>query len=177
MKRLLYCFFITFALFVFSGCGNDDDIIWDISPAQIVVRLVDRDGNNLLDPNVRGNWVNSSLSMAYDDVVYPAIWNINDLTGFSRAYLANFYGLVWPGMWGTNASSSYVLKFGEFQGEDNKIIDATFMVEPLNCVYEIRYVHKFVWKNKTPHFDDHIYLNGKEYEGNTVEIILPVKSD
>ena len=39
----------------------DDDMIWDISPVVASIQLVDEDGNNLLDPEVEGNWIGEPM--------------------------------------------------------------------------------------------------------------------
>lgn len=84
----------------------------------------------------------------------------------------NFHGIkaVWTGVWTDN---KYRLCFGEFSGESSQNLKLTFGITAINTVYEFEYSHRLVWKNKEPHFDDHITYKGKQIEGNTLTLILP----
>lgn len=181
MKHLLTQLLLLLSvLMIFSSCGSDgpeDGVIWDIRPVGITIKLVDADGRNLLDPNVEGNWVNCPMMVGYNEKSYPAQWELPEQDKATRAIFPMFYGLIWSGVFPWQDSKSNTLYFGEFSGESNEKVEVTFAIEDLNTVYEIVYDHKIEWKKHKPHFDDHIYLNGKRYDGSSVEIVLPPRED
>lgn len=156
------------------SCSSDDsdDIIWDIYPAGITIRLVDSDGRNLLDPNVEGNWVGSPMHIEYEGQSYSAIWERESIPRETRAYMPYFYGLIWDGVFYPD-ESHYCLYFGEFAGDKSYNMKTTFAIEELNTVFEIEYIRKFEWKKNKPHSTNYIYLNGQKSEGSSVEIVLP----
>lgn len=183
MKKVLFYLFLSLLLPGVTGCKNhndepddDDGVVWDIGAAEIFIKILDKDGNNLLDPNMKGNWVGAPMFMVYNNEQYPAKWKQEDLTRQTRYYMAHFEGLVWNGVWTYLPPQNLSLEFGEFQGEANLDIEADFLIEEINTIYKIKYVHTFRWENKKPHVENHIYLNGKEYDGNQVEIILPPRN-
>lgn len=178
MRKTIYGFLIISMLIILSACGeNDKDdelVVWDISPAEIIIKIIDEEGNDLLNPNVKGNWFGCAMNMGFDNELYPVKWGISELSGQSRVYLAHFKGMEWTYLCdGYNNPTHYILKFGEFQGETNRIIETTFMIEELNTIFQIKLDHKLIWENREPHFDDHIYLNGERYYGNTIVLTLP----
>ena len=148
----------------------DDDMIWDISPVVASIQLVDEDGNNLLDPEVEGNWIGEPMWIEWNDKAFDVVWKRDDLQLPTKAILPLFYGAVWTGVWTDN---KYRLCFGEFSGESSQNLKLTFGITAINTVYEFEYSHRLVWKNKEPHFDDHITYKGKQIEGNTLTLILP----
>lgn len=174
MRKTISALLLMTIMMGLSGCNNDD-VIWDIYPANIIVKIVDEEGQNLLDPDVEGNRVGCPMSMTYDGETYSAIWDREELNRESRYYMASFRGLIWEGILDSSSPASHKLSFGEFQGDTDHTIDATFTVEGTGKVYVIRYEHKFKWKGKKPYSDDHIYLDGKKYDGNTIEITLPAR--
>lgn len=171
------CIAIIGIVFVSSCDGPEKDMIWDISPVGIFIDLVDEDGNNLLDPNVEGNWVGCLMTIKYDEEDFPALWEMPDRENLTRYYMPMFYGFIWEGAFNRPNNNFYSLYFGEFTGDQNHKIAVTFELEGHDSVYEIVYDHKFKWKHKEPHFDDHIYLNGKKHDGCSVEIVLPPRKD
>ena len=148
----------------------DDDVIWDIAPARVAIQLVDESGNNLLDPAVDGNWVGESMWIETGDKVYDAVWEKENLQLPTKALLAYFYGAVWTGIWNTDIYSIY---FGDFNGDSSQNLKLKFGITAINSVYEFEYSHRLVWKNKEPHFDDHITYNGKLIDGHTLTLTVP----
>lgn len=176
MKHLLKLLLMLPAFMAFTSCDNDgpeDGVIYDIRPVGITIKLVDADGRNLLDPDVKGNWVNCPMTVGYNEEAYPAQWELPEQHRATRAIYPMFYGLIWSGALPWQDPKLNTLYFGEFNGESNHKIEVSFGLEELNTVYEIVYDHKIEWKKHKPHFNDHIYLNGKRYDGSTVEIVLP----
>lgn len=176
MKRFFYILTAVMTIMTTAACSDknddmpDDDMIWDISPAGVCIQLVDEAGNNLLDPEVSGNWVDEPMWIEWNDKVFDAVWKMDDLQLPTRAYMPYFYGTVWSGIWYDNR---YHLYFGEFDGVSSQNLKLTFGITAINTVYEFEYSHRFGWKNKKPHFDDHITYKGKQIEGNTLTLVLP----
>lgn len=150
--------------------GPDDDMIWDISPANVIIQLVDEDGNNLLDPAVAGNFVGEPMSIGYQEEAYIAIWKREELQPETRYYMPYFYGFVWSGIF---SDKRYALYFGDFDGATSQDLKLTFGILDINTVHEFEFSHRIVWKNKKPHFDDYITYKGQRIEGSTLTLVVP----
>ena len=168
MKRLLQFFLAVAIITSVTGCSKDenadDDIIWDIAPSGVVIQLVDEAGNNMLDPDVRGNWVGQPMWIGCGDNIFNVVWKNEDPQKASRAYMPHFYGAIWSGNH---------LYFGEFDGAKSQDLKFTFGITAINTVYDIEYSHRLIWENKKPHFDDHITLEGNRINGNVLTIVVP----
>ena len=46
---------------------DEEFVVWDISPTGVIIQLVDEAGNNLLDPEVNGNWVDEPMWMGWEN--------------------------------------------------------------------------------------------------------------
>lgn len=175
MKKFVYFLSAITMLVSMAACSKDDDmpdddVIWDIAPADIIIQLVDEEGNNLLDPKVEGNWIDEPMWVECRDEAYGVEWARQELTPQTRAYLPHFYGAQWSGIWSDKVYSIYI---GEFDGASSQDLKLTFGITAINTVYEFEFYHRLVWKNKEPHFDEHITYNAKKIEGNTLTLILP----
>lgn len=176
MKTFFYFIMTITLLITTAACSDkngdtpDDDIIWDIYPAGVMIQLVDEAGNNLLDPTVEGNWVGEPMWIGYQDEKYDAIWKREDLQPKTRFYMPHFYGTVWTGIFN---QKYYALYFGEFDGSNSHDLKLKFGIPRIDAVYEFEYSHRLIWKNKEPHFDDHITYNGNEIEGSQLTLVLP----
>lgn len=153
--------------------GPDDNLIWDIAPAGIVIQLVDEEGDNLLDPTVEGNWVGEPMWIGDRDDEYYAKWKREDLQLRTRYYMPHFFGTVWTGIWD---DKQYSLYFGELDGSDSHDLKLKFGITAINTVYEFEFSHRLVWKNKEPHFDEHITYRGQRIDGSVLKLIVPKNS-
>ena len=176
MKRILYFLLAAMMLATMGACSDnnddmpDDDVIWDIYPAGVSIQLVDVEGNNLLDPEVEGNWVGEPMWIGWDDKRFDAIWDSDDLQQPTRAILPRFHGIVWTGVW---TDKQYYLNFGELDGASSHDLSLTLGITAINTVFDFEYSHRLVWKNKEPHFDDHITYNGEMIDGHTLTLEVP----
>ena len=181
MKRFHYFLMAITMLMTATACSEndididndmpDDELVfWDIYPVGVKIQLVDEAGNNLLDPEVNGNWVDEPMWMGWNDKSFHVIWKRDDLPTQTRMMLPRFYGAVWSGVW---IDQEYSLYFGQFAAESSQDLKLTFGITAINTVYELEYSHRLVWENKEPHFDDHITYNGKRIEGNKLTLVLP----
>ncbi len=178
MKNKLFQFFamslLVLGLGAMTSCKDDDGpeegVIWDIYPTDIYVELVDEAGNNLLDPNVEGNWVGEDLYITYKGETYTAAWDIQEEHG-SRMYLPEFYGLIWTGRYSWEQKPR--LAFGEFSGEGNYDMSLTFGVPALDASYDFQFKQHFYWKHHEPMSDNCIIFDGKEMNGCTLKLVFP----
>ena len=147
MKKLLQSFLLA-ALSVGLTCScssNDPDVIWDISPLVISVKVVSPDGYSVL------NAANTSqITATYNGNTYACRRR-------TRYYMPTFYGLVY--------SNDYLL-FGELDGA----VDYTNAQITINWgdgspEDVITFNHKVEWKNGEPRFKQSFFLNGKQVEG------------
>lgn len=184
-KTMSFVLAVFASTMLFSSCvegsGDSDDIVfWDIAGVGVDIRIVDEDGNNLLNPTVEGNWIGEGFGVAYKDELYTPTWKYVGEENGSRKYFAKFYGLEclpvreWKdkGGW-TKVPNEYYLSFGEFQGDQNQDVEFDFLVFERNCVDHIEMKHRIVWKNNEPHTSTEVTFNGKRVEGRTIEIVLP----
>lgn len=57
-------------IFLLCSCGDDDDIIWDMVPVNVMVNIQDTNGNNLLSPSVTGNLQGKKIVAEYQGQEY-----------------------------------------------------------------------------------------------------------
>ncbi len=177
MKKFVYFLSAITMLLAMAACSKDDDmpdddVIRDIAPASVLIQLVDEEGNNLLDPKVQGNWIDEPMWVECRDEAYEVKWARQEVTPQTRVYMPHFYGALWSGIWTDKIYSIYI---GEFDGASSQDLKLTFGITAINTVYEFEFYHRLVWKNKEPHFDEHITYKGKQIEGNTLTLVLPKK--
>ncbi len=183
MKRFsnfIVIFCLLTSLFSCSEHNDEPDeggtVIWDIFPTGVNIRIVDEDGNNLLNPENEGNWVGEKMMMVYKDEIYPAKWTYEEYMPDTKAIWVNFYGLVWSGIFPDVNPEGACLSFGQFSGESNHNISLTFMIECINTVFEFKFTHELEWINNQPHSINYITYKGKRIEGKVLELVLPKKT-
>lgn len=172
MKKIFGLLILVAYVLCMTSCSEEGDVIWDVAPAGIEIQLVDEDGNDLLNPEVEGNWVGAAMQISYDGETYDAIWSREDIKPRSRYYMPTFIGLVWNGAL-YDDNKDYNLYFGEFEGTENHDMHLTFSIDGMTTVYEFEYKHDFSWKKNEPNSDNHIIYNGKKIEGSTIVLTVP----
>lgn len=185
-----------------TSCSDDDDgpedgAIWDIAPITLQIRLVDAEGNNLLDPKVPGNWYGTEMWMENNGKRYEIKWlDPDDLpkNGFapffvtpsenSRAILAEFYGFYmntlertlggtpvgvdsWPDL------ATTVLEWGNYDGMKNIHEYMIFGISELNQTYKLDMYHEFHWKDHQPASTTWIKCDGKFHDYEPLVLVLP----
>ena len=196
---LLYAVVVMMSL-VLSSCGSGDEdepapqptpkMIWDFAPYDVVVKIMDTEGTNLLNPGISGHWMKEPFRMTFNGDDYPVNWSdylqpgICDVPGMyhagSRAVPAIFSGLrcledtYWNGeqlMW---HKDEYVLAFGAFPSNDNHEIEMEFHVPNQSISFRIKVQNSFRWKSENePDGDTEIWLDDVKINAFPIEIILP----
>ncbi len=178
MKKILGFLAVSIALLVTSSCteegdGPEEGVIWDTAPTGVIIKIVDEADNNLLDPNVEGNWVGEDMFITYKDEEYPVDWEWDGTPVKTRMIMPYFSGLTWTGNLRGSEEKDYWLNFGEFSGEGRHDLSLTFHIPELDTNYVFKYTHEVIWKKHEPHVNDHIIYDRRELEGNTLTLVLP----
>ncbi len=173
MKRnLLLLFAALLGAMSVSSCDllNRGDMIWDIYPVEYMVRLLDSDGNDLLDPLNENRIDVYAIEATYKGKVYLVSDGIIPVT---KAYMPHFGGLTisdYP-RYGDKVEGA-VLVFGELDGAksyDNEELridwgDGTYDV--------VSFDRDFQWgRNGSPKVEHKWFLNGREYPDAVIEIV------
>lgn len=167
---------LLFPIFLLSSCGDDDDdIIWDMAPVNVMVYIQDANGNNLLSPSVPGNLQGKKIVAIYEGQEYELNW---EATNQTRYYMPHFSGLTLRS--GYTQSGDYFvpdqnknhLSFGEFDGADNQDISISLHIEGYSNTWNISVSHRIKWKGNTPHVTDTATLNGNNVPYDNITIIL-----
>ncbi len=185
-----------------SSCSDDDDgpaddVIWDIYPITLQIRLVDSEGNNLLDPKVPGNWYGTEMWMENNGKRYEIKWvdpdnlPVNVPAPFfrshsdnSRAIMAEFHGFYMNTLEyiyggnpvGTEISpdlATTVLEWGNYDGTKNIHEYMTFGIKELNQTYQIDLYHEFHWENHQPKGTTWIKCDGVFHDYEPLVFVLP----
>ena len=166
-------------MLVVTGCDDPgDDVIWDISPFQLSLQVVDAEGHSRLDP-ASGQGFLDKITATYEGHTY-----LLDYTWFQpkaessigkvrhKMCLARFRGLyLMP--YGTGGDGCrYTLNFGEFQGEKD-LINKDLVIDWGDGSRDtFTLYHTCKWKNNEPHIVNRICRNGKEMKAPEDFIIV-----
>ena len=162
-------------LLLFSCCNNNDDIIWDMCPVDITIKIKDANGNNLLSPSVPGNIRGKKIVAEYQGQEYELNW---DEPYPSRYYRPFFYGLTLGRGYTQTQNDSYLddnksyLFFGEFDGVGDQDISISLYIEGYPDPWNISVTHRVKWKRNTPHVTNTATFNGKNISYGTITIVL-----
>ncbi len=197
-KLFYYIFCATLFCIGTTACGddNDDDILWDFVPYNATFIIEDAKGTNLLNANVKGNYLNEPFYIEFDGEVYPADWRYSqpagtngDNTPASRELPAIFRGFMCKPLSYREGDShwvydrnNYVLSFGEFDTTDNRDINFLLYVPGKEDPYKVKISTRFRWVSKNePELSVTTWLNGKQVQDNyhlymqwpPIRIVLP----
>ncbi|MDE7414173.1 MAG: hypothetical protein K2N05_10380 [Muribaculaceae bacterium] len=168
-----------FALLVSSpllcSCGDDDDIIWDMAPVNVMVNIQDTNGNNLLSPSVPGNLQGKKIVAEYKGQEYELNWDASDET---RYYMPFFSGLTLQSGYTQSGDqleadpNKNYLSFGEFDGGENQDITISLHIEGYSNTWNISVSHHIIWKGNNPHVTNTASLNGENTPYDKITITL-----
>ena len=161
-----------------KSCDDDEggNIIWDIVPSDIVVHVVDHNGNNLLLPETPGYINPEEVAIEYkgktyeyvntSELEYPCYYTHSTQDNGTRAILCTWYGLHE----GHNADDP-TLNIGQLAPEDDYRNEQFDIIWPDGRRDRIGFDLFFIWKNDRTDFlyIKNLYLNGNPVETITIE--------
>ncbi len=167
MKKLYSLKWFALLMVAFStlGCESNSDLIWDIYPVDIYIRVYNQAGENLLDEEVEGNILENDIKITYKDVEYRLGEDISK----TRAYLPQFMGLQ---LYTTNAlgEKDCRMYFGQFEGAASYTLTATLDLGD-GVEREVGFIREFKWKsNGDPESKTTYTLDGEEVSGINITL-------
>ncbi|MDE7426679.1 MAG: hypothetical protein K2M79_02625 [Muribaculaceae bacterium] len=177
-----------------TACGDDEKNEPLPIPSDVIIpeiKIVDAEGNNLLDPNVPGNWYGAEMWAEYNGQIEMALWaDYGDqaLQKNSRSYTPTYAGLYeyteCEYIKGDSASgvtvipdfSTTVLRFGHFTGERDLDIDVLFTIPELDKTYHIQIYNKVIDINKKE-VTRWVKCDGELCDGTIITLVLPHREE
>ena len=198
MKRILKharCGLAAVLALTAAGCGGNDDepqpevqkpSMPDLAPVSVEIMLADSKGNNLLNPEAEGNWMNTTISATYNGHTYSLDWNVDEHNRHavpSRAE-AVFEGLtlthfrVAHGAGSILLTNQYALAFGEFTAYSNYTENFTLNFAETRAQYTFTVVHKFGYNEQTREAVEstEVLVNGQPAEMSNGYVVLTLPS-
>ena len=173
MKKNFYLWMSALILTIagLSSCDSEggSGVIWDIAPIEFSVFITDSQGHDLLDSAIQNNLI-KDITVVYEGETYP-VENERDLyekrmsDAKTRVYLADFKGLILYKYWShkTFTSGDYVIRFGEFSGDESIGLREIILNLPNGIQANLAYRNNFSWKaSGNPDKNTQFYLNGLE---------------
>lgn len=176
-KLVGFLVILTMGLLV-VGCKDDNGqdepepepgIIWDFSPYAVYIRIVDREGADLLSPDAGEHSLYGDLMyMVYNGNEYPAEWPENLET---RYYVPQFYGLKLA-QYESADGPRFQLIFGDFDGGSNADRSMQFLIHKINTFFNIGVSNQVEWNKGEPKVSRTYWLNGQLVEKGIITITL-----
>lgn len=155
---------VLFSVFCFTGC-DEEEMERDYVPVVINVKVADKSGNSLLNPDKEGNIFEQGITFAYNGEEY--VMNKETLYPDTRAYLAKVES---PTLVCTTHESGieYHIQIGEWAGDSkwNESIVITWPDGTKNTI-SFELTKKGVTHTK-------YYLDGKEHKGLLYTFTYPM---
>lgn len=167
-------------LFLLPSCKNNDEeqFLWDVLPFNVKIHVQDKNGNNLLSPDVTGNIRGKKISAIYDGKEYELNWDSTNNTTNTRYIPAIFYGLkldqgftLGDIQYEPDPNKSYLI-FGDFDGTQNHNIDLTLHIEGYSQSWNISARHLVKWYGSELSPKNTYTLNGEDVSSNEIIIVL-----
>lgn len=183
-----------------SACGDkeedgpDPNMTYDFAPMDVVIKIVDENGVNLLSETEEGNWLDRPFEMSYNSKSYGTEW-LQYLVPYyggearwdkaepnahnSRALPATFIGLrcveemQWVSEHWEWKEGDYLLAFGEFPSDKSYSLEMDFIVPGNDTPIRIEVVNSFRWERHEPIIDRIVKVDEKEVSGFPIKIVLP----
>ena len=164
-------------ILLLCSCGDDEEeeLIWDMAPVNVMIHIQDSKGNNLLSPSVSGNLQGKKIVAEYQDEKYELNWNASKGTRF---YMPFFSGLTLQAGYTQSGDhfepdqNKNYLSFGEFDGAENQDISISLNIDGYPDPWVISVSHSIQWKGNTPQVTNTASLNGKVTPYDEIIIIL-----
>ncbi|MCK9627499.1 MAG: hypothetical protein M0R37_02780 [Bacteroidales bacterium] len=145
----------------------NDRKIWDISPVEVTLQVVDANGVDILNPDSKNSIPENGLKALYNGVEYKCNENLSEVG--TKAYLPHFYGLK---VYKSSYYGTYILQFGEFDGTNNYSNEEVIISWGDGSYDKIRFNRKFRWKlNGDPSISQEWFLNGTKVSDGLIKIV------
>lgn len=171
MKQLQKIILAALGVCLFTACDieNGGDTIWDIAPLEFQIFITDNDGHDLLDSTFQNNLL-KDITISYEGETYPVKTEREFLeerygNSLTRAYMPTFYGLILRQYWLPyhQTYESFLLLFGEFNGEENVDKREITLNLPNQQPIRLSYKNSFKWKSDgSPKKSTQFYLDNQE---------------
>lgn len=160
LKHTLYLMSLLGLLFLLA-CSNDNYEIWDIAPAGVSISVVDKDNNNLLDPETKNNLLDNKIVATHKGQKYTI--------QKTKAIAPQPLGLRLYDPWTGDTSR---LTFGEFWIE-KKYRKETLVIDWGNGrVDTIEFAFQLKWYKKEPNVRRFIWLNGQKIDSDKLSVTI-----
>ena len=164
-------------ILLLCSCGNDEEeeLIWDMAPVNVMIHIQDSKGNNLLSPSVSGNLQGKKIVAEYKGEEYELNWNASKGTRF---YMPFFSGLTLQAGYTQSGDhfepdqNKNYLSFGEFDGAQNQDITISLHIDGYPDRWIISVSHSIKWKGNTPLVTNTATLNGNPMSYDKIIIVL-----
>lgn len=181
MKKLLSTLLLAILLIPVTSCDSDspkldddnDYPIFDLTPVELCISIVDEQGNSLLDESYDKNIVGAPITFSDEKEVYTVDWVYYKKN--SRYCLPIFFGamyrpiLVWNGVhW--DFSDEWEIGFGQLDGAED--FDFTIKAEACGQEFELRVTNKIEWGQGLPDIVRTFYLDGKPLKDNHFTLVV-----
>jgi hypothetical protein len=155
-KNLLYL--ITTLTSLLIGCSDIGGDIWDFVNYDVIFTVVDNSGNDLLNPETRGNIVEKDITVEYNGKKYKR-GDVETRFNMPRSLglRSHYYEPV----------RATVLSFGEFSPTKNYRGESLTINWGDGTQDIIKFDLHITWKNHDPTVHKIIYLNGKQYSNES----------
>lgn len=165
--------YLLLGLFLFPSCNSD--YIEDYPPIQFQISIENDKNDNLLNPTVQGNILDTSMYMIFNEENYeihrgwPSAITGKDDEILTRSYMAHWYGAyiapaIRPSMPFDNPDNNYIF-IGQFNGNRSTTIELQLII--LNREYNIAVKNKLKSGSRN---QQTFYLNGKKQDDNIIKI-------
>lgn len=170
---------------------DPSDYETDFSPIIPHIRVNDKTGNNLLNPDTPGNIIGTTAYIEYNDARYDVAWNTKDPrktralstnaalntngANETRALPAIFYGAWHYQLYQLDADRlpqpvDWVMDIGELPGGDN--LDITIPIHLRGEKHTLRITNRAGVENRKIKVDRHFYIDGTEQTGSILTLTL-----
>lgn len=155
LSKIVLPIVMLIATYSITSCTNNDDVIWDITPVEIYIEVVNSEGYNLIDPKSEYTIINKGITATFMNQNYK-LYNIEDFYKKTRAYMPIPYGLVFKQ---DDYSKQYLIYFGQFDGTENYSKESLIIDWNDGTKNEIIIDHHFKWRKGTPKIKEQIWLD------------------
>lgn len=155
---------------IFYSCNDCKDMLWDFTNYEFIISVSNKAGENLFDPEVKGNLLDGGVQISYKNKIYDIVQiNVPETRYLPPEPLAlrhypkgHVHGLL--------------LGFGEF-GPEEKFKNEKFkIIWADGTIDEVKFDCYIDWKDRcNPEIVKNLYLNGERVSKGKYDKLTFVK--